>query len=231
MFHGNFGGAAQIIRRLSASYRDLIPALIGRRSGLRCAACYRRDDEIYGEPNVPCAADCTGRHVGRRENILEQAFSGEWAAGDLVRRPDRRAARRATCRRWAQRDQRRRGVDGWPDSATYAQREADYLSAEIAALDEVLSELEQDPARELVLDTTGSVIYTGNNILMRLRRQMTVVYLAASQQEQDSADRAVFDRSEAGAVARGVSAEEWRDAARDRGAVLSEAGRGAAAEL
>src|SRR3984885_4726858 len=69
---------------------------------------------------------------------------------------------------------------GWPDSATYAQREADYLSAEIAALDEVLSELERDPKRELVLDTTGSVIYTGNNILMRLRRQMTVVYLAAS---------------------------------------------------
>jgi len=74
---------------------------------------------------------------------------------------------------------------GWPDSATYAQREADYLSAEIAALDEVLSDLERDPKRELVLDTTGSVIYTGNNILMRLRRQMTVVYLAASRQEQD----------------------------------------------
>lgn len=74
---------------------------------------------------------------------------------------------------------------GWPDSATYAQREADYLSAEIASLDEVLSELERNSARELVLDTTGSVIYTGNNILMRLRRQMTVVYLATSQREQE----------------------------------------------
>jgi shikimate kinase len=73
---------------------------------------------------------------------------------------------------------------GWPDSATYAQREADYLAAEIAALDELLTELERDPGRELVLDTTGSVIYTGNNILMRLRRQMTVVYLAASAEEQ-----------------------------------------------
>jgi shikimate kinase len=73
---------------------------------------------------------------------------------------------------------------GWPDSATYAQREADYLAAEIAALDELLTELEQGPGRELVLDTTGSVIYTGNNILMRLRRQMTVVYLAASAEEQ-----------------------------------------------
>jgi shikimate kinase len=73
---------------------------------------------------------------------------------------------------------------GWPDSATYAQREADYLAEEIAVLDEVLTQLERDHDRELILDTTGSVIYTGNNILMRLRRQMTVVYLAASAQEQ-----------------------------------------------
>jgi shikimate kinase len=74
---------------------------------------------------------------------------------------------------------------GWPDSATYAQREADYLAAEIAGLDELLSELERDPRPELILDTTGSVIYTGNNVLKRLRRQMTVVYLAASAQEQE----------------------------------------------
>jgi len=73
---------------------------------------------------------------------------------------------------------------GWPDSDTYAQREADYLAAEIAAVDELLTELERDPGRELVLDTTGSVIYTGNNVLMRLRRQMTIVYLAASAEEQ-----------------------------------------------
>ena len=73
---------------------------------------------------------------------------------------------------------------GWPDSPTYAQREADYLAAEIAALDKLLTELERDPSRELILDTTGSVIYTGNNVLMRLRRQMTVVYLAASAEER-----------------------------------------------
>jgi hypothetical protein len=73
---------------------------------------------------------------------------------------------------------------GWPDSPTYAQREADYLSQEIAVLDEVLTQLEQDASRELILDTNGSVIYAGNNILRRLRRQMTVVYLAASAPEQ-----------------------------------------------
>ena len=73
---------------------------------------------------------------------------------------------------------------GWPDSPTYAERESEYLAEEIAALEEILSELEGDPTRELVLDTTGSVIYTGNNLLMRLRRQMTVVHLAASAAEQ-----------------------------------------------
>jgi shikimate kinase len=73
---------------------------------------------------------------------------------------------------------------GWPDRATYAEREAEYLAEEIRTLDEALTELEKQPEKSLVLDTTGSVIYTGNNLLMRLRRQMTIVYLAASAAEQ-----------------------------------------------
>lgn len=73
---------------------------------------------------------------------------------------------------------------GWPDSPTYAQREAEYLAEEIAVLSEVLTDLERNPSHELILDTTGSVIYTGNNLLLRLRRQMTVVYLAAAPGEQ-----------------------------------------------
>jgi hypothetical protein len=73
---------------------------------------------------------------------------------------------------------------GWPDSPTYAQRESAYLAEEITVLDQVLTDLARDSKHELMLDTTGSVIHAGNNILMRLRRQMTVVYLAASAQEQ-----------------------------------------------
>jgi shikimate kinase len=73
---------------------------------------------------------------------------------------------------------------GWPDSPTYAQREAEYLAEEISTLDEVLTDLEGDRSRALVLDTTGSVIYTGNNLLMRLRRQMTVLHLATTAEEQ-----------------------------------------------
>jgi hypothetical protein len=73
---------------------------------------------------------------------------------------------------------------GWPDNSTYAEREAEYLVEEIATLDEVLTDLERNPSSELILDTTGSVIYTGNNFLRRLRRQMSIVYLVASAEEQ-----------------------------------------------
>ena len=73
---------------------------------------------------------------------------------------------------------------GWPHISTYPEREAAYLSEEIAVLDEVLTGLEKNPERDLVLDTTGSVIYVGNHLLHRLRKQMLVVYLAASRDEQ-----------------------------------------------
>ena len=74
---------------------------------------------------------------------------------------------------------------GWPDTPTYPERESEYLREEIATLDEQLTSLEKDPQRELVIDTTGSVICTGNHILHRLRKHTTVVYLAASDQEVD----------------------------------------------
>lgn len=73
---------------------------------------------------------------------------------------------------------------GWPDSPTYAEREAQYLSEEISVLDEILAGLERDPRQSLVLDTTGSVIYAGNHLLHRLRKLMTVVYLTASGVEE-----------------------------------------------
>jgi hypothetical protein len=73
---------------------------------------------------------------------------------------------------------------GWPDSPSYAERESQYLSDEIAVVEEVLSDLPRYPEKSLVLDTTGSVIYTGNHHLLRLRKLMTVVHLAASPHEQ-----------------------------------------------
>src|SRR6202163_2570753 len=74
---------------------------------------------------------------------------------------------------------------GWPNSVSYVQREAEYLAEEIGVMDEFLNNLEKDTTgTPIVLDTTGSVIYAQNNILMRLRRQMTVVHLANTEDEQ-----------------------------------------------
>ena len=73
---------------------------------------------------------------------------------------------------------------GWPDRATYAEREDAYLAEEIGALDEVLNDLEKNHAHELILDTSGSVIYAGNHLLGRLRKQMLVVHLATTTREQ-----------------------------------------------
>ncbi|MFI5098457.1 MAG: hypothetical protein ACHQT6_10845 [Candidatus Acidiferrales bacterium] len=73
---------------------------------------------------------------------------------------------------------------GWPDRSTYAEREAQYLAEETVTLDDVLNGLEKNTHNELILDTTGSVIYCGNHLLHRLRRLMAIVYLAASADEQ-----------------------------------------------
>src|ERR1700738_5626670 len=44
---------------------------------------------------------------------------------------------------------------GWPESPSYAQREAEYLAQEIATLDDVLTEIKRNPARASIGDPTG----------------------------------------------------------------------------
>ena len=83
---------------------------------------------------------------------------------------------------------------GWPDSPAYAEREAEYLAEEIAVMDEFLSALEKDESGvPMVLDTTGSVIYAQNNLLMRLRRAMTVVHLASTERGAGIAGGEIFE--------------------------------------
>jgi shikimate kinase len=72
---------------------------------------------------------------------------------------------------------------GFPFESGYRQREALYLDHEKAVLDQFLSALETRPPDDtspVVVDTTGSVIYTGAAIRQRLRQQTVVVYLATS---------------------------------------------------
>jgi shikimate kinase len=73
---------------------------------------------------------------------------------------------------------------GWPDQPEYREREHKYLASEIESMCEVLDEVEASGEDGIVLDTTGSVVYTGEEICRRMQRLTTVVYLEASPDEE-----------------------------------------------
>ena len=70
---------------------------------------------------------------------------------------------------------------GFPHEPTYTEREETYLYFERKVLAEILDEIKtvSEPADgRIVIDTTGSVIYTGEAILKTLCRMTRVVHLA-----------------------------------------------------
>jgi len=70
---------------------------------------------------------------------------------------------------------------GFPYEQHYEKRESKYLACEIEILDEILNFLESnriDSQENIVIDTTGSVIYTGDKVVKRLRRNTKVLHLA-----------------------------------------------------
>jgi len=74
---------------------------------------------------------------------------------------------------------------GMPDAPGYAQREQQYLDLEKQVTAEALDTAAghaQD--QDIVIDTTGSVIYTGGELLARLKQQTTAVYLDVPVQVQ-----------------------------------------------
>ena len=78
---------------------------------------------------------------------------------------------------------------GYPYEGGFAGREAQYLDLEQRVLSRFLSELEHRPDHEappLVIDTTGSVIYLGEDLLKRLQRATVVVYLAAPPEKRQA---------------------------------------------
>ena len=75
---------------------------------------------------------------------------------------------------------------GWPDQSEYRDREHKYLACEIESMCTALDEVEASGDDGIVLDTTGSVVYTGEEICRRLQRLTTVVYLAASPEEENT---------------------------------------------
>jgi shikimate kinase len=75
---------------------------------------------------------------------------------------------------------------GWPDQPVYLERELRYLACEIECMREALDHVARSTDEGIVLDTTGSVVYTGEEICRNLQRLTTVVYLAASSEEENT---------------------------------------------
>lgn len=73
---------------------------------------------------------------------------------------------------------------GWPDDPAYREREKKYLECEIESMNEALDEIQASREEGIILDTTGSVVYTGEEICRRMQNHTTVVYLEASPEEE-----------------------------------------------
>ena len=68
---------------------------------------------------------------------------------------------------------------GWPDQPSYREHEKKYLDCEVASMGEALDEIQASSEEGIILDTTGSVVYTGEAICRRMQSLTTVVYLEA----------------------------------------------------
>lgn len=77
---------------------------------------------------------------------------------------------------------------GFPYQPYYKERESQYLRCEREVMVEILDYLEnpdRGAEQNIVIDTTGSVIYTGAEMLRRLQQLTTVVYLVTPTEVQD----------------------------------------------
>jgi shikimate kinase len=78
---------------------------------------------------------------------------------------------------------------GLPYEWGYKERESKYLTYEIQVMMDILQDLQGQEKRmeeNIVVDTTGSVIYTGEAILTRLKGYTTVVYLPIPPEVQET---------------------------------------------
>lgn len=73
---------------------------------------------------------------------------------------------------------------GWPNDPAYRDHEKKYLEYEVQSMGEALDEIQTSGEEGIVLDTTGSVVYTGEDLCRRMQNLTTVVYLEASPAEE-----------------------------------------------
>ncbi len=65
---------------------------------------------------------------------------------------------------------------GFPHEASYAERERIYLACEHAVMEDVADQIVGE--ENIVIDTTGSIVYLDATLLERIKRRTTMVYLA-----------------------------------------------------
>jgi len=87
-----------------------------------------------------------------------------------------------------------RGVDGLAGFRTYTERESEYWPRRFIRWMKS-DELEKQPEKSLVLDTPGSVIYTGNNFADAFAGQMTIVQSGGFRGRAAAPDGKIFERS------------------------------------
>ena len=86
---------------------------------------------------------------------------------------------------------------GLPYQPGYLERESKYLAYEKQVLEEIFKIIENnyyDSEKYIVIDTTGSVIYTGADILNKLRKYTTVVHMETPPQIQNQMYRTYLAR-------------------------------------
>ena len=85
------------------------------------------------------------------------------------------------------------GVAKWmgqPYEPKFKENQSYYLKAEKQIMQKILSQIKSNSfgyrvAKNIVIDTTGSVIYLGSGIGLALKKYTTVVYLKIAKSEQD----------------------------------------------
>jgi len=84
---------------------------------------------------------------------------------------------------------------GFPYEPRYKEREDKYLACEIEVIGEILGYLSgSNPGEKVVVDTTGSVIYTGKNMLERLKSNSSVVHLTTPPEVKERMLRVYLDQ-------------------------------------
>ncbi len=74
---------------------------------------------------------------------------------------------------------------GQPYDERYKENSRKYLDSEIDVMKEIFEEIKKNSYEKVVIDTTGSVVYTGDEILKKLKEISRVIYLETPQSIQN----------------------------------------------